>query len=423
LAPTAERTGYLFDSIYGYALNLYRFLDDPGACLVCRVLGNVVVLFEQVGEIAFEVLAPAVTNLLAGGAAMLVAFQAARRVFAWGDSAAGWLEQVVSGVRIVLASIVLATVSYGAEAGAVFRVLYDAVLGPAVQVAVLAGSELLVQIGRSGSAFESSMLSELDEEAEAIIAALPEGDPAKESALVAGVMKLAAGLHMVGRLGLAQGVGFIGDAAQTGSSFAGTAWIGAGIGILILLWFVVFVVLVGMRLVDPLLRASVVLALAPVLVAAWCFPLFRHMAVTGLRTLGYCCVYFLVAGVVYLVAFELVIASQNVVEARSFDAIAERLLCAGERLVEHDGEWRVDVSLAVLTLVAVMLANSLIGVVGQIAGMLTDYRSDEGIAAAAEGEARGVGTKAMMVAGYALATVGSHLVGRVGAGIRGIFSR
>ena len=410
-ADDSGTPGFLFHAVYGYAISIYEFLDEPGACLVCQLLGNVVVLFEEIGVIAFEALAPAVTNLMLAGAAMYVAFLAGRRIFGMSgdDAGRGWSEQIVSGVRFLIASVVLTTASYGADAGTMFRGLYDGMIGPVVNLSVLAGTELLVAVGSSGGAFGSVMLRELDAETEAMIAGLPDGDPAKESTLVAGVMRLAAGLHMVGRLGLAQGVGFIGDAAQTGSSVDATAWVGGAIGVLILMSFVVFVALVGLRLVDPLLRAAVVLALSPLLIAAWCFPVFRQAAVTGARTLAYCCLYFVVAGVVYLVAFELIMAVQRPVDAGSFDAVARSLLCAGERLTEHDGQFRVDVPLAVLTLVSVMLAHSLIGVVGQIAGMLTDYRSDEGIAGAAEGEARGIGTKSMMVAGYAAATVASSM--------------
>lgn len=427
---SGEGASVMLGAVYAGARHLYEFLGAPGACFVCDILVHVVALIEDVGGGAFALLSAPMLGLLVAGGAILLALRAARQTLGLnaGQARAGWQDQAGIATRIVIAGLLLGGTTLGAGAEAVYDTLYEAFIGPAISVSVTAGTALFGAIGASGGGGPSILFTEAEAQTSAYLddARSRLGADVVDDGVVRAMLRLALALHLLARLGLAHSIGFIADGAQVGSMFNVNAWIGGGIGVLLLTMFVVFIVTVGIRLLDPLLRLALVLALAPVLVVAWVMPPFRQAAVTGLRIFAYACVYCLVAGVVFLVGFELVMLSHGLeTPAASYEAHAASLLCSGDTLrpVGDTGEFRVDVGMALKTLVALIIAQGLISQVGVLAGMLTDYRPDGGIAQAAEGQVRGMTSKGLFLMGYAALSLGKGAGAALARGVRSLAGR
>ena len=431
----------LLGNVSDAARSVYTNLARPEACFVCGILVNLVRIFALLGSAAFEILALPCLLLMVAAFAVFLVVKIAPGVVGMSVNQVRpiWRELIGGCTRFLIAIILLSgmAVSSGGSRGgpSVFDEMYHGLLAPLLGGSAALGLTLLDAV--QGGGYASVIMEKAQEEANQFLDTSHLGMRKmrkSEEALMKGVVYLALGLHLVGRLGIAQAVGFISDAATVGGTSM-MAWVGALIGLVMIALFAYFLIVVGVRLLDPLIRITIVFALLPLLIVAWVFGPFRSMAERGMRTFGYCCLYLVIAGVVYSVAFELVVGTQSRMMALtksntaapnpvSYDQIAAALLDSGGILTvgAAPNNLSINIALALATLVVVFLAQSVIGMVSSMASMLTDYQVSESMAEQVEGDMRGAATKSLAFgafAGMKGAQWAKNLGGNLLKGLRG----
>ena len=226
---------WVTDWVVEPARSLFKYLSRPQACVVCEILYGIMDFLKPLGNAAFTLLVDPVLMLLGVGFAVALAFGAGRILLAGTEAGSlePWRHLAISKVRFVVALVLLGGVgtldgSGGASAApcegaevvagdeqarAVFSELYDCVLSPAMGTSVGLGMVLLdaVSLQSRVGASETSLLTHASSEAEQFLEMARGVGSGEPPVVMKGVMTLAAGLNQVGRLGMAQGLGYISD--------------------------------------------------------------------------------------------------------------------------------------------------------------------------------------------------------------------
>lgn len=416
---------------------LWLELSEPGRCFSCVVLLFVVGSVHAVGAAGFDALSAVAVALGPVLWLLWLSVKLGRHLVGVvpekGKSA--WAEIGPGAARMAVAAVLL-MMSAGGGRG-VYDWMVENLVGPGLQVAMEAGAgvsrSVLAAAGNSGDvvAYAQGRVREMQS---ASVARLPgmvrdAVSAGGEAAGIAdGVMSLAAALHTTGSMGLARAVGYLADAGQ-GCNTLGAVVSFLG-GLLLFLIFGMFLVVMGVRLIDPLLRLAVVLAVSPLLVVAWLFPATQSAAWVGLRTLLYAMAFFLLAGIVYAMALQMVMIS--IVGPGDLSQGVEAFLAdltVGRDAVQQNCD--LDMVKPVVTALMAMVAMALAGQVSQIAGMFSSLNAQGGVAEAVEQRSMGFGMgagamawqTAAMSAGFFGRMVGGgfgRLRGAVGG--RGVFS-
>ncbi len=414
----------------------WEVLGDPENCFSCVVLLFVVGSVHAVGEAGFSVLVG--VAVVIGPLVFLIWLTVKLGRHLVGTTAAqggaegggAWPEIIGGSVRFGIAALFLGVGLGGSDV--VYQWMVERVVTPAVSVGMGVGSEVAAGVlsfggsERSALGYASRRWEEMRDAAQArlpdaVAEAVGPGGPAEEMGIE--VMKLASALHLVGSLGMARGVGYMVDAGQ-GSSKTETL-VAVVSGGLMLLMFGVFMVFLAVRLVDPLLRLAVVLAVSPLLVMAWVFPATQVAAWTGLRSFLHGIAFFIVAGVLYGVALQLVVLAMVGPEGfgpGGLDRFLEDLTSVEDSI---DADGHVDVVKPAVTLVMALVSLGLAGQVGQIASMFAGLQPQGSVSENVERSAQsfGMGAVGMMwhgavaaggIAGRGMGRVGRRLFGGVG---------
>ena len=514
------------------AMSLYVYISHPETCVVCFLLATIIDLVYPLGIAAWALLVYPVTLMLAVAFAIALSIGAARIVLS-GESGQ-WLVLVGSLVRYAIALIVLgsaaamsgswyttavttSSLASSVGSGATFRELYCNFVDPALGLATSTGLTLLeitatfdvstVQTSAAATPdLEGSLARKAAVAAKVYMERTASGharcDGVSRSDLqgLYGSVVFAAGLHAVGMLGFAQGVGYMNDASAINPEASDTSGIILliGGGILVLM-YMLFMVTAGVRLIDPVIRILLACAGAPLLAAAWVFAPTRRATEVGLRAVLYAILYLIFSGIVYGLAFVVVTHSHQGAVALSddewaelqtfcpalhaagaaitavgpgtaatratalatardayallakrpcynrcacwkadksalgFDQRAQCMLTSGGSLVYPVGSCvgastvgfditsypSIDLAQLALSMVGLMLAQSLISLSGTFAGALSDYQTGENVAQAAEGQMRGFATSAASTAVYGAMAIGGALVkggAKIGSG-------
>ena len=463
-ADPASRS-LLFAGMNNLASGLYGGMSDPQNCVVCYLLLGLVNVVVPVGHASYSLLLAPVTLLLGVGLAAALTIGAGQILYMPGSpqAQAGWQGLLGTSIRFIVALLLVggasalgatAATSASASATGVFDHLYCRLVGPALGLSVQTGLVLLEGAsgivdglgGRPGG----GLMDQARIDAELFLSGSDSVDPCDafagpgrpSTSGLHGLSVLAAGLQRVGQLGLAQGVGFIRDAALVGGG--AERWVAVVGGVLVMMMYAMFLVTAAMRLVDPVLRLALVLAASPLLCAAWVFRPTRRMAEVGARSFLYAVLYFLLCGVVYGVSFSIISGSAwhsmsgaqagaSAPDCSGWDPSSpdaappglERCTCRSEyvqdyaglvRCVLHtggaldygapreDGTPSVNLTQVVVSIIGLLLAQGFIGVAGTFAGALSDYQAGENVAAQAESQMRGLATSGVSAMAYVGAT-------------------
>ena len=477
--PVPSKLAHVLDLLLMPAHALYLSLAQPESCVVCLLLLTVLDIVRPIGAIAFDLLLVPTLVLLSLGFMFALLVGAGKILLSPVQSARPWTDLAVSSVRFVIAIMVLggaalltASTLSGTSAASsrcnsfdvFFARLIEPFMGTSVSLGMVMLDHVTLQAFRSDtSTAHSPFLAEARYMAERYRANHPRpsttrcrpGAPPSSTTLAGfdNLLVYASGLQLLGSLGMAQGIGFLRDAQVV--SEGGGRWIAFIAGILLLLLFAVFIIVAGIRLLDPLLRVLLIVALSPLLVAAWVFAPTRSAARVGLRAFAYAFFFFIVAGVIYGIAFSLILASaatssgvhEDIIAckckgANAYDQLpdfpkydSKRLhycYCApeafksfhdlrrcvlfsgGSLVVGHPADvcgsptvarQHIDMTKILITIISLLLAQSLIALVTSIAGSLSDYSAGDNIAQGAESQMRGLATSAVHTSAYAGATV------------------
>ena len=452
----------LSDVLTNVAARLYVALARPESCIVCYLLLTLIDFVTPLGHAAFSILLRPTVLLLGVGLVVAISLSVGRILLFpdAGTSSSGWRALTETVVRFSVALLLLGGVGLlGAGAGrgegteSTFHEIYCDILSPAIGTSVATGLVLLDAMAvHTSSSTRGLLVEQAREDASVYLSSRPgsghlsvgcgvvPGHPSESERGLNGLMTLAAGLHLVGQLGVAQGVGLIRDGGALQTIEAPLAWV---CGVLILLLFTVFLITAALRLVDPVVRLILVFSLSPLLVAAWVFRPFRRASEVGARTLLYAFTYFVMAGVVYGLVFSLITHSQRT--AASLDSVsasyyrcdsgtpAEACACQPARLetfrglsacvVASGGSLSIssvtsnphsdarhivalDLSQVIVSLMGLLLSQSLLTLVATFAGAVSDYQASENVAQAAEGQMRGLATSAVTTTAYAAVATG-----------------
>ena len=425
-------TAFVARQVASVAKTLWLELSDPSRCFSCVVLLFVVGSVHAVGSAGFDALSGVAVVLGPVLWLLWLSVKLGRHLLGVtpdkGRSA--WAEIGPGAARLAVASVLL-MMSAGGGRG-VYDWMVGNIVGPGLQVAMEVGAGVsrgvLAAAGSAGDVMDYAR-SRVTEMQSASVARLPGtvrdavSGGGEAEGIADGVMSLAAALHTTGSMGLARAVGYLADAGQ-GCNTLG-AVVSFLVGALLFLIFGMFLVVMGVRLIDPLLRLAVVLAVSPLLVVAWLFPATQQAAWVGLRTVLYALAFFLLAGIVYAMALQMVMISivgpgdlAQGVEAFLADLTVGRdAVAAGCNL---------DIVKPVVTALMALVAMALAGQVSQIAGMFSSLNAQGGVSEAVEQRTMGFGMSAgglavqtaAMSAGFFGRMVGRG-VGRVRAGFGG----
>ena len=477
--PVPSKLAHVLDMLLMPAHALYVKLADPQSCIVCLLLLTVLDIVRPIGAIAFDLLLIPTLVLLSLGFMFALLVGAGKVLLSPVQSARPWTDLAASSVRFVIAIVllggaaVLTTASLSGTSSTSstcnsFDVFFARLIEPFMGTSISLGMVMLDHVTQHAfgatTAPRSPFLIEATDMATKYRALRPKPSTTRcrpaappPTAGLAGFDNLlvyASGLQLLGSLGMAQGIGFLRDAQVV--SEGGARWIAFIAGVLLLLLFAVFIVVAGIRLLDPLLRVLLIVALSPLLVAAWVFGPTRSAARVGLRAFAYAFFFFVVAGVIYGIAFSLLLASaaasgrvhEDIIRCKcstgsnvyaklpafpkydsnrphycycapeafhSFHGLRRCVLFSGGSLVvghpddvcNDDDPARpyIDLTQILITIISLLLAQSLIALVTSIAGSLSDYSAGDNIAQGAESQMRGLATSAVHTSAYAGATV------------------
>ena len=449
----------IIDFFHEPAVSLYNALGSTTACIVCQLLTTILSAVEPIGSSSYRLLVVPSAIFLGVGLAIVLTLGAGRILLSPVQSQRPWTDLAASTVRFLIALVLLGSAASisggsvstapgvpGASAGDPFTVIYGRIVDPLLGTSVALGMVLLdsVTVGSIAGApvaatGDGPLMAHARREAD-----LQNGGP---STGLKGLMVYAAGLHLIGRLGMAQGIGFLSDARLVPEG--GSRWIAFIAGVLLVLLFAVFLVVSGLRLIDPLIRVLLVISLAPLLIVAWVFGPTRQAARVGLRVFAYAFFFFVIAGLVYGIAFTLLTQSSRAVYGVSDDTLLigcasppveppagpQVCFCKATLLVTFDGLARcmlfnggsltripdsagvvrpsIDMTRVVISVIALLLSQSLIALVSSLAGTFSDYSASDNIAQGAESQMRGLATSAVHTSVYAGVTVAKTLAGGV----------
>ena len=414
----------------------WRVLEKPENCFSCVVLLFVVGSVHAVGEAGFGVLAGVVAVIGVPVFLIWLSVKLGRHLLApvpaqGGVEGGGAWPEILAGLsRFLVAATLVGASAAGSDRDRIYQWMVSRVVTPAVSVGMGVGGEVAAGVlaeggpERSAFGYAAQRWQELYRSARArlpdgVRAAVGPDGPASE--MGAEVMKLASALHLVGSLGMARGVGYMVDAGQ-GSSRS-HALVAVFAGALMLLMFGIFMVFLAVRLVDPLLRLAVVLAVSPLLVLAWVFPATQVAAWTGLRTLVHAIAFFVVAGVLYGVALQMVVLSIVGPEGFGPGGLERFLqdLHTGRDSVGPFGQ--VNVVRPAVTLVMAMVALGLAGQVSQIASMFAGLQPQGGVAESVERSGQSFGMGAVALGWHGMIAAGGYAGRFLWGGGRRLFGR
>ena len=455
----------VIDFFHDPAVSLYDALGSKHACIVCQLLTTILSAVEPIGSSSYRLLVVPSAIFLGVGLAIVLTLGAGRILLSPVQSQRPWTDLAASTVRFLIALVLLGSAASisggsvstapgvpGASAADPFKVIYRRIVDPLLGTSVALGMVLLdsVTVGSivgapTSATGEGPLLAHARRDADR-----QNGGP---STGLNGLMVYAAGLHLIGRLGMAQGIGFLSDAQHVPEG--GSRWIAFIAGVLLVLLFAVFLVVSGLRLIDPLIRVLLVVSLAPLLIVAWVFGPTRQAARVGLRVFAYAFFFFVIAGLVYGIAFTLLTqSSRSVFGVTDFDVLKgcasppvpppkgpEVCFCKKTLLVSFEGLSRcmlfnggslthipdsagveqptIDMTRVVVSVIALLLSQSLIALVSSLAGTFSDYSASDNIAQGAESQMRGLATSAVHTSVYA----GVAVAKSVGGGVkRSLFS-
>ena len=381
--------------------------EDEDACFVCRLLWMFVRTVYGVGQAGFGLLAGPMLGLLGIAFAGWLVIQAARMALAVRreEATGGWPAMARGGVRYVIGLVLLGGLSGAGSPTAVFDGVVQSLVGPVLGMSVAGGAAMIGEVGGSGVLEEArrrggAIVAELEAE-------LPVDGPLRP--LATGMMDLAMACHMVGGVGLAKAASFFGS--EIGFADVMTALLAAVLGLLLGFMFVMFLITSGLRLLDPVVRVVIVLALSPVLVAAWVFPSTRNAAVVGLRVLAHAAVFFLACGVLFGLALELVLQAVGQTSGLSYAEIVEGVRAGRIGATTLNNE--LDFFGVVVVFITLLLAEAVMRLPGEVAGQLTDYRIQEGVGEQVEGNVRNMGERLFGLGLHGALSLGGRVAGKL----------
>lgn len=164
--------------------------------------------------------------------------------------------------------------------------------------------------------------------------------------------------------------------------------VSVAVGLFMCVSYGLMIFTVATRLLDPLIRMILALAAAPVAVGCYAFPSTRPITVALLRMLFGCVIYLLVTGVVFSVAFFLVVVGIALDTGQLSELSGVGF---GQRFdLEQMKEWilrnppatsggKLDIAYPLMNLVMSFLATSVIGQTPQIAGQISGSSFQGGI--------------------------------------------
>ena len=422
-AESSWVVGWLGRRVASIGRAVWEQLSDPEGCFSCVVLLFVIGSLHAVGEAGFGALSD--VAIVVGPVIFLLwlAVKLGRHLTGVtpdrGFSA--WQEIGPGAARFAVAAVLLMMASEGGSG--VYSWMVENVVGPGlvsgmeigagVSRGVLAGSggvgEIDAYVEERWEAMRDSSLRRLPA---SVAAAVGPGGVAE--GMADGAMRLVSALHLVGSMGLSRAVGYLADAGQASNKIGGM--VALLVGGLLMMLFGVFLVMLGVQLVDPFLRVAVALAASPLLVVAWVFPASQAAAWVGLRTLLYAIAFFVVAGIVYGMAMQIVLLS--IVGAGDFsegiEAFLRNLNMGLDAIEQQSAGGDLDVVKPVVTALMTMVAMGLARQAGQIAGMFASFGAQGGVAEAVEQRTMGFGGQAMAFGwqGAMLAMGGGFRAGR-----------
>ena len=399
----------MFGFIHDWLNDFYEVISQPERCFTCQVVYSMIGVLFEIGSLAFSVLLEPVLLVLGVGFTLWIVYQAIR-VMLPGSSEEGprdWRPIVLGGSRYVVALVLLGAVTFAGNGARVYEQLLGGVMTPVLSTSVGVGVALMREVSRKiGPSGDASRLLFVQAETDAMVflaeglAGKPDPHPV-HLPLYKGVMTLTAGVYLVGKVGFLRALGYIADTVAATNTLE--KLLGFVIGVLLVFQFMMFLVTTGLRLLDPILRLTLVFAVSPLLIAAWVFPVFRQASVTGLRTVLFSVFYFVIAGVVFAIALQLIFEGLTLGAVHSYDELVANIRNSSDSL-EPDGS--VNLFKALVTFVVVMVAQALISRIGVIAGQLADYQADAGVATEVETQVRGLAMRGTMISFYTATTVG-----------------
>ena len=406
--------------IGGFSTAILNQLSAPESCMSCQLIAWIVRVIRAIGQAAFDVLVGTVLALSGALFVLWLAWTLGRQLVGLtaGSGRSGWRSVSDTGLRFLLILVVFGAFSApGTGSGVVYEWIFSNLLSPVMELAAVTGTELLpISAQAGGSARIASFSDKLDQATAANVAYVggsgvgASAGSGDGGALLDALVKLATGLHLIGQVGVARSIAYITEQdsyAQIG------AWASVAVGVVLLVFFLSFVVVAGLRLVDPVLRLAVALALSPLLFAAYVFPAFRGTAATGARLVAYAALYLVVAGAVYGVVFAMLVESmaascgegapqafEALMVSVSGDGSATLPKCPVTAVVAGDAARHPDIASALILLVGLFLGQALIASVGTMAGSIASYSAQDNIASGAESQIRGLATTSAVTVAY-----------------------
>ena len=394
-------TKRLLDSL-GYngcriVVSLQEQFKEPESCFPCVMISVALGALTALATAAFNILVIPVAILLPVAFAVWLAVRAGRYLLAWTPDAQRqampWTDMVQTGALFLLAAALCGflgaratIISSGHTNNDAFRVLAvpvaEALRTTAAGAAVL--MQALFEGGQDGP-YEVGVIFAGGHDAPDAIRS--SGIQALEQ-LHHFVLVFAGAVHSLGSHGISAGAQAWG-CTQTASS-VGTRVGLVGLGALLVLFFVVFLVTGALRFLDPLIRAFIALGLAPILLACLPFRTTRGLFNVGARSIGYAAVFFLVAGLVFSVLYLVVM---EVLQVSSFGVQVP--LCDFNK-----GVLSVNLYDLLVMLIGILLAQAMLGQIGPIAGQIVDYRLQGGVGEQVGQQAMSLGRSSVMLAAY-----------------------
>ena len=375
----------------------------PDACVPCLLVAGVAKISSVIGHAAFRVLSVPLLMVTVSAWLLTMTFLFAKLLSSGARIPYGPVAGSAAWLAIPL--FVLGGIGGISDAGPeIFPQLYSGLVAPAVSFAVDGGNALL----RASLFTSASRGSDLDA---FITAALPAhmdhyatifGTPTGAAErVVTALFRMFIAVQHLAVLGIARGALFMSATEDLGWFMTAASMI---LGLVLCISFLIFFIVAGLRLVDPLLRLALAIATAPVWIAGLPFDALRRGPCSQMgRSFTYAIVSLFLAGLIYgiaasmlMQAFALSIAlpdatftqlfersvitfntpTDDDATARALSPILERQLPPGA----SDSVFYLNVAPAILLVMGLLLSTVLLGSIGILASMFSGFQAQGSLA-------------------------------------------
>ena len=274
-------------------------LRRPAGCMLCLPVVAMLDVGFYIGPVAYGVLARPLLFMASAGFLAVFAWQlgaglAGLRPLTWRTHAMGLA--MLGGIGLLLGGA-------GIAGDAVFTDLFSGLLAPTVTFAAASGEVVLstldglfTRAGAGGDTLSDQIARRMPGQMRYVEQVVGPAEGARLQ-LREALLSLILGMQEVCTLGLARGILYAVDLSGLDSPEGWTTFL---IGFVLIFGFAVLLIVVGARLVEPLLRIAFAAVFLPLAVASLPFALLRRkVAFPLIRSVLYSAVWLFCIGVVY----------------------------------------------------------------------------------------------------------------------------